>query len=87
MNCILNNSEIIKKELNKLSSPKDPSKRKEHYMDMMKFHKKNLSLSVEILHSARIMHYYNSNILERIKIKKKEAAIKTTTCKDPKIYA
>lgn len=56
-------------------------------MNMMKFHKKNLSLSVEILHSARIMHYYNSNILERIKIKKKEAVIKTTTCKDPKIYA
>ena len=32
------------------------------------------------------MHFYNQNILERIKIKKKEAIIKTTSCKDPKTY-
>ena len=32
------------------------------------------------------MHLYNENILERIKIKKKEAIIKLTSCKDPKTY-
>jgi hypothetical protein len=49
LNCILNNSELIKKELKTLSSPKDASNRKAHYKDMMRFHQKNKDLSHEVL--------------------------------------
>ena len=77
LNCILNNSKVILAKIKENTKPKvDKKNKKQHYIDLYKFNHKNNELTQQILDSAKLLYFYNSNQIEKMKIKKEQNEIK-----------
>ena len=85
LNSILSNSKILFEKLEKIMV-KGTANSSTHYRDLLKFQRVNMDLNKQIMYSAQILQFYNTNQIEKMKIRKGELVVKEMSSDNPEKF-
>ena len=85
LNCILNNAKMLLVKLQK-TMKKGEKKSSQHYKELMEFQVACLEMNKQIMFSAQILQFYNTNQIEKMKIKKGELVVKEMCSDKPEQF-
>ena len=85
LNLILSNSKVVIDKLEK-NMEKESNSSAKNYSDLLRFHKNSYEMYKQIMYSAQILQFYNTNQIERMKINKGQLNIQENSSDRPEKF-